>query len=213
MAARRRALAAAVLLLTPLVAGCTSDGGSGPTAGLPALGSPGRVDVGTAALQAQRKAAGIAACPATDRPSAASAEPSGRRLPDVTLPCLGGGPPVDLAALRGPLVINFWAQWCVKCRDELPYFARLHRAGVDVLGVDFQDVQPGAALALAEQAGVSFPSVADPTGQLRAPLRVIALPTTLFVAADGTVTMQATREFTSYNELVSTVRDVLGVDV
>jgi hypothetical protein len=33
------------------------------------------------------------------------------------------------------------------------------------------------------------------------------------VAADGTVTMQATREFTSYDELVTTVRDVLGVEI
>jgi len=212
VAARRRMFAAVVLLVTPVLAGCVSDGGSGPPAGLPALGSPGAVDVGTAALRAQRKAAGIAACPPTDRASGVSAEPSARRLPDVTLPCLGGGPAVDLASLRGPLVVNFWAQWCVKCRDELPYFARLHRAGVDVLGVDFQDTQPGAALTLAERAGVRFPSVADPTGQLRAPLRVIALPTTVFVAADGTVAMQATREFTSYDELVTTVRDVLGVD-
>ena len=76
----------------------------------------------TADLAAMKKAAGIADCPRSD--PGVAAVPSG--LPDVVLPCLGGGREVRLAGLRGkPMMINVWAQWCEPCREEAPYLAEV----------------------------------------------------------------------------------------
>lgn len=204
----RLAAAAAVLAIPLVLVGCTGDEGTAPESALPSGGSVAGVDVDTPQLRAQREAAGIPAC----RQSVGGASPPvAGGLPEVTLPCLGGGPGVDLAALRGPLVVNLWAQWCDPCREELPYFARLHRSGVDVLGVDFQDAQPGAALALAERAGVTYPSVADVDGVLEAPLRVPGMPTTALLDGDGRVAAVLPQQFTSYDQLVDAVDEHLGV--
>ena len=98
---------------------------------------------------------------------------------------------MNLADLRGPAVINLWAQWCGPCREEVPYYQQLHeRAGdrVQVLGVDYQDTQPSLALDLVEQTGVTYPLVADPGAQVRVPFKVRGLPGVVFVDEDGAVT-------------------------
>ena len=59
-----------------------------------------------------------------------------------------------------------------------------------VLGVDYHDTQPGAALELAEKTGVTYPLVADPDGDLDRATRCPTsrgLPITVFVDADGKV--------------------------
>lgn len=166
------------------------------------------VDVGTAELRAHRIAAGIPGCPGD---VATGSGPVDGGLPELTLPCLGGGHDVELASLRGPLVVNLWASWCVPCRTELPYFDRLDAAGVPVLGVDFEDTQPDQALALAAETGVSYPLVADVEGSVRAPLRLVGMPTTLFVDRGGQVTAILAQEFTSYDQLVAAVDEHLGI--
>ena len=52
-------------------------------------------------------------------------------LPGLELPCLGDGPSVNLADLRGvPTVLNVWAAWCTNCDREMPLFASaVDRAG------------------------------------------------------------------------------------
>ena len=56
--------------------------------------------------------------------------PASERLPDVTLPCLGGGPPVDLAGLRGPMVVNLLAPVVRSVpRRRCRYYQRLHAGG------------------------------------------------------------------------------------
>ena len=65
-----------------------------------------RVKVDTPQLRALKAATHIAPCPT----SVAGTEGVPGGLPDMTLPCLGGGRSVDLAGLRGPLLVNFWAQ-------------------------------------------------------------------------------------------------------
>ena len=196
-----RLLAAVCALLLAALTSCSaaSDGKTRES-------SHGRVDVDTAALRHARSQAGVEPCrPGTSR----------SRLPETTLPCLGGGKDVDLHRLKGPLVINLFAQWCGPCRSELPYYQKLHRKArgqVDVIGIDYLDTQPKAALELVMDSGVTYPLLADPAGDLREPFRVRGLPGIVLVDADGNVTVQL-RVFRSYNELRDLVQQQLDVRV
>jgi cytochrome c biogenesis protein CcmG, thiol:disulfide interchange protein DsbE len=170
------------------------------------------IDVATDDLVRLKQQTGMADCPT----STASHPAADDALPDVELPCLGGGRDVRLAGLDGPVVLNVWASYCAPCREELPVLEQLHQAAGDdltVLGVDYEDPAPGAALRLAADAGVTFPSVADPGADLRADLEIIALPQTVFVAADGSVVATERRELTSFDLAADLVREHLGVDV
>jgi thiol-disulfide isomerase/thioredoxin len=165
------------------------------------------VDVDTPQLRAQKRAAGVQGCAPGD---------ASNDLPDVTLPCLGGGRDVDLRSLRGPMVINLFAQWCGPCRKELPYYQALHRNAsgrVAVLGVDYLDTQPSAALELARESGVTYPLVADPSGRLRSDLRIRGLPGIVFLDRSGKVAGVEFRSVRSYAELRHVVHQELGVRV
>ncbi|MEP6665869.1 MAG: TlpA disulfide reductase family protein [Nocardioidaceae bacterium] len=208
LAPKALALAASLLSLTA----CTS---STPTPSdaysFKAAGSA--VNVDTPALRKQKAAAGIAACPNTS----ASPTPVDKGLPDITLPCLGGGDAVHLAGLRGtPAVLNFWAQTCGPCRTESPMFQQLHeKAAGDlaVLGVDFLDPLPSRAIAFADELGLTYPQVADPEGATRAPMRVSGLPLTVFVDAGGAVVHAEYGPISSIGDLTGLVKDYLGVNV
>ncbi len=193
----RRALVALVALLA--LAGCS--GTQAP--GLRPAGS--RVDVDTPALRQAKAAAKVEPC----RPGQASND-----LPDRTLSCLGGGPDVDLSRLRGPLVINLFAQWCGPCRTELPYYQELHRKGrgtVRVIGIDYLDTQPSAALDLVKQTGVTYPLLADPDGTLRRDFKIRGLPGVVLVGADGKVADVEFRVVRSYAQLRDLVQQRLDV--
>ena len=100
----------------------------------------------------------------------------------------------DLDALRGRVVVvNFWASWCVPCREEMPALEEVSRgyaeAGkpVTVIGVDASDVRSAAARFL-DEVGVTYPTVYDQQGLrggVAASWSVTALPQTWFVARDG----------------------------
>lgn len=162
------------------------------------------VSVDTPALRAEKASAHIEACPAT------TTAPTGQ-LPKVTLPCLGGGRSVALASLRGPMVINLWAQTCAPCRTEMPNieaFAKRFAGRVDVLGVDWGPQEdPGLALGFAKSVGATYPMVADYTPSIQA----VALPTTILIDAHGRIVYRQPGAFGSEAELAHLVAQYLGV--
>jgi thiol-disulfide isomerase/thioredoxin len=151
-----------------------------------------------------RTAANLAPCPAG----------LGPEVPDVTLPCLGGGKDVALrgAAPGVPTLVNVWGSWCRPCVAEVPELvAFTAKAGgrVAVVGVDTED-DPRDALTFAAQHGMHYPSVVDDDKHV---LRTVASgpPVTLFMDAAGHITYRKRGQFHSLAEIEQLVATHLGV--
>jgi thiol-disulfide isomerase/thioredoxin len=99
----------------------------------------------------------------------------------------------------------------------LEEFHQRHGDRVAVLGIDFNDVHPGGALALAEETGATYPSVADPGGDLMVEEAFAVarrgMPAFVFVDADGQVVGQVSGGVESVAEVEDLVADQLGIEL
>lgn len=115
----------------------------------------------------------------------------GQPAPDFTLRG-PNGETVRLSDFAGhPMLINFWATWCPPCRFEMPLleqtYEKLKDQGFVVLGVDVQE-GPDLVNPYIQEMGLTFPVALDRGGAVSTAYRVAALPTTVFVDANGVVT-------------------------
>ena len=114
----------------------------------------------------------------------------GRPAPAFDLQALDGGR-LSLADLRGsPVVLNFWASWCIPCREEAPLLtaaaADYGARGLRVVGVVYQDSAESARDFMARY-GQTYPGLLDPDGRTAIDYGVFGIPETFFIDASGIV--------------------------
>lgn len=141
----------------------------------------------------------------------------GTPAPEATLPNLEGGGSVSLADLRGQIVVvNFWASWCVPCREEHPALVstanNYQPKGVVFVGVNYQD-QRGSAVDFLDELGRADPAayhyVTDPGSKLALDLGVFGVPETFFIDREGTIVGKVTGPST-YRLLSTALDDIIA---
>ncbi len=61
---------------------------------------------------------------------------------DLTLECLDGLIGTNVAAIKGPAIINVWGSWCKPCKEEMPYFAEFYETmdpNMQLIGVNVEE--------------------------------------------------------------------------
>jgi cytochrome c biogenesis protein CcmG, thiol:disulfide interchange protein DsbE len=110
--------------------------------------------------------------------------------PDLTLQTVDGRT-VSLSDLRGrPVIVNFWASWCVPCREEFPLLAAAyqsyHDEGLEILGV-IHDDGPQTATDFATSYGATWPLLADPGDQAWQAYKGALVPISFYIDRDGII--------------------------
>lgn len=130
-----------------------------------------------------------------------------RPAPAITLPGLDGGT-VNLSDYRGQVVlVNFWGTWCEPCRRELPAmqeaYVQLRDQGFMIIGVNLAEGESSRGNSAADirafldQYGVTFPIALDMEGTVANDYRVLPLPTSFFINAQGQIRYVRVGELTT----------------
>ncbi len=111
--------------------------------------------------------------------------------PDLKLPPLGGGGPVQLSSYRGKVVVlNFWASWCPPCKGEAPILARwqprLKAQNGTIVGIDVLDVTSDAQHFVTEHK-LDFPHLRDQDGSRLKGFQVVGYPETIVLDRKGRI--------------------------
>jgi len=159
--------------------------------------------IGYASIRKQQPASITAALARGQQPPA----------PSFRLPRLDGGT-LALAELRGrSVVLNFWASWCIPCKDEAPLLERAWREyrdrGVVVVGVNIQDLEPEARRFIA-QTGATYPQVRDRDGSVSRAYGTTGVPETFFINRNGRIVRKFPGAAVEWRIWEEAIEDLLG---
>jgi thiol-disulfide isomerase/thioredoxin len=131
----------------------------------------------------------ISACAPPSYPPTHPSSLLGKPLPALHHLRTVDGATLSTDDARGkPVVVKFFAQWCVPCMKTLPEAERIHREHPEVafFGIDEDDGEDGAR-ALVTRFGLTFPVIHDTGNALSGRFRVASLPTTAVADRQGTL--------------------------
>jgi thiol-disulfide isomerase/thioredoxin len=123
-----------------------------------------------------------------------------RRTALLLVACLGACSPADFRFQDGTsgryrdwlgkwVVINYWAEWCAPCRQEIPELNSLYRAHdhehLVVVGVNFDGIEGGDLAVLVKKMNIAYPAIVGaPAEHWHYPMPGV-LPTSVLIAPDG----------------------------
>jgi thiol-disulfide isomerase/thioredoxin len=122
-------------------------------------------------------------------PASSPAGQIGTAAPNFSLTDLNGNVVTLEQFKRKAVLLNFWAPWCIPCREELPELDRLNKEygkdGFQVIGISVDDSQEDVGTFL-RKVPVSFPILLD-GGDVNEAYLVTGLPTGFIVGRDGII--------------------------
>jgi peroxiredoxin len=122
--------------------------------------------------------------------SFAYAGQEGTQAPGFSLMDMTGGA-ITLEQFKGKVVfLDFWAPWCIPCRDELPeldsFYRKFQHEGFIVIGIAVDASTEGVAKFL-QKVPVSFPVLVDSKGTVAEAYRLVNMPTGYLIGRDGII--------------------------
>lgn len=124
----------------------------------------------------------------------------GDRAPDFSLADLNGEPVRLVDYVGRPVIVNFWASWCVPCVEEFPILARAIEEhadmGLAVIGIVYRD-RSEAARAFANELRATWPLAMDPGERVARDYGVFGPPESWLIGPDGTVVSRHIGPFTA----------------
>ena len=89
-----------------------------------------------------------------------------------------------------PVVLNFWASWCVECKLEADLLEQTWRQNKDkglvFLGVAYVDVEP-KSLEYLEEFNITYPNAPDLRTAISEEYGITGIPETFFIDRDGQI--------------------------
>ena len=115
----------------------------------------------------------------------------GKPAAEVSAPLLDGGGTMTIAPTGRVIVVNFFASWCIPCKQENPSLVRVYeryRAASDVefVGVLYQDTRDNG-LKYVRDNGVTWSTIDDNDGRVAFAYGVFGIPETFFIGTDGVI--------------------------
>lgn len=111
-----------------------------------------------------------------------------------------------------PVVVNFFAEWCTPCVKEMPDFQTVSQrleGRVDFVGLAVND-RPEDTARIVEETGITYPWTRDIRGDIASAAGVVNMPSTMFIAADGTIAELHTGAVDA-ERLLALIEEHLGV--
>ncbi|WP_284946226.1 DsbE family thiol:disulfide interchange protein [Acidisoma cladoniae] len=113
----------------------------------------------------------------------------GHQVPDFSLPGLSGAgiTGADLQKPQQPMLVNFFASWCVPCVQESTVLAEVAKQGLPIWGITYKD-KPSATQAFLARQGNPYARIAvDLPGRVAIDWGVYGVPETYFIDGAGIV--------------------------
>ncbi|MDQ3878222.1 MAG: TlpA family protein disulfide reductase [Actinomycetota bacterium] len=115
---------------------------------------------------------------------------AGDRAPAFSAELLDGSGSLSLESLRGkPVLVNFWASWCVPCKQEAPWLRSAYESfgsQVAFVGIDVRDAKTDAQR-FVEEEKVPYPSIRDEGLRIFTDYGLTGQPESFLIDADGTI--------------------------